>query len=147
MKKVKQLFTLSVMILASMLLLAHAVMPHSHHDGIVCFSHDEVHRHLHCTDNVTDCACHHEGKHHHQHEDCDLKEIVLRQANDSHEDILPCANCLSLLFTVYTLNALYLEAPAFGERFQEKPYIENYTPPFVGTIRSLRAPPVSYFLG
>jgi len=152
MKRVKQLFTLSVMILASMLLLAHAVMPHSHHDGIVCFSLTEIMHQHHCSDQHDDighCCCEHNEEEHHHHsnsEDCDLKEIVLRQSNDIHDDLLPCASCLSLLYTIYPLNDLYLLAPQYGQRLEQKPYVITYISPFVGTISSLRAPPVSYFL-
>lgn len=85
--------------------------------------------------------------HHQAHtEDCNLQELILRQQDNTHDDILPCANCLSLAYILYSLNEFYLEAPQFGERFRQKPYLVSYTPPFVGSIKSLRAPPVSYFL-
>lgn len=150
----KQLLTLTLLLLANFFLLAHAVLPHSHHDGIVCFSLEEMAHQNHCDDcqqeDIGDCCCNHHEKTHHHHansEDCDLKEIVLRQNSDLHEEILPCANCLSLLYTLYVLNELYSEAPEYGQRLQLKPYLETYIPPYVGSIKGLRAPPVSYFLG
>lgn len=149
--RLKQIITLTLLISANIFLLAHSVLPHSHHDGIVCFSLAELAHQHHCSDQHNDvgCCCEHnkDGHHHANSEDCDLKDIVLRQQDDAHEDILPCANCLSLAYILYSLNEFYLEAPQFGERFREKPYLENYTPPFVGSIKSLRAPPASYFLG
>lgn len=150
MKKVKRLITLSLLMLANIFLLAHTVLPHSHHDGAVCFSLEEIVHQHNCSgqhDNVGNTCCEHKHHHHSASEDCNLREIVLRQNNDLHDDILPCANCLSLLFTINPLSELYLEAPEFGQRLEQKPYLENYIPPFVGSIKSLRAPPVSYFLG
>ena len=146
-----RLIALTLTLMASMFMLAHAIMPHSHHDGVICFSLEEImHRH-HCSDQQDDthncCEQHKKGCHHQAHaEDCNLQELILRQQDNTHDDILPCANCLSLAYILYSLNEFYLEAPQFGERFRQKPYLVNYTPPFVGSIKSLRAPPVSYFL-
>lgn len=135
--------------MANIFMLVHAVLPHAHHDGIICFSLEELAHQNHCSDqhHGLDCCTHSESKNHHHEtsENCDLKDVVMRQA-DTHDEIVPCADCLSLLYTFYTLNEFYLEEPQFGERFRQKPYSETYLPPFVGTISSLRAPP-SYFLG
>jgi len=151
MRKVKRLLTLSLLLLANILLLVHGVLPHSHHDGIVCFSLEEIMHQHHCSDNHDDvghCCCEHEtGNHHHaNYEDCDLKDVVLRQVNDSHNDIIPCPNCLSLMYVIYLPNEFYFDIPESGRWLQEKPYVNNYIPPFVGSAKSLRAPPVSYLL-
>lgn len=150
--RVKQRITFALLLLANIFLLAHSVLPHSHHDGIVCFSLEELKHQTHCSGHYYDMdeCCHNEHSekthHHATHEDCDLKEIVLRNDNGFHDDLIPCENCLSLFYTLYTLNEFYLEAPEFGKQLQLKPYLENYTPPFVGSIKSLRAPPASYFV-
>lgn len=147
--RLKQIITLALLIFANIFLLAHSVLPHSHHDGIVCFSLDEIKHQHHCSDHHDDvgCCCEHgkNGHHHTNSENCNLQEIVLRQQDNAHDDILPCANCLSLAYALYSLNEFYFEAPQFGERLRQKPYSENYIPPFVGSIKSLRAPPISYF--
>lgn len=151
--RVKRLAALTLLLLANMFLLVHAVLPHSHHDGVVCFSLSELLHQNHCSDahdDIGNCCCEHEehSQHHHANsEDCDLKEIVLRHDNTTHEDILPCPDCLSLLYSIYSLNDLYLLAPQFGQRLEIKPYLITYISPYVGTIKSLRAPPVAYFLG
>ena len=153
--RLKRQITLTLMILANIFLLAHVVLPHSHHDGIVCFSLSEImHQHTcsHQHDDIGACCaehCENTQKHHHHDnpEDCDLKDIVLSGHQDLHEDILPCPNCLSLQYIIYALNDFYFEEPQFGQRLRQKPYLETYIPPFVGSIKSLRAPPVSYFLG
>ncbi len=154
MKKVKKQLTLIVLLLANIFLLAHGVLPHSHHDGIVCFSLEELLHQHHYSDihkNTSDCCCSHEEAdktHHHDasHEDCDLKDVIVRQNNDTHEDILPCPTCLSLMYVIYLPNQFSFTLPQFGQWLEEKPYINNYTSPFTGSVRSLRAPPVSYFL-
>ncbi|MDR1884126.1 MAG: hypothetical protein LBR26_15305 [Prevotella sp.] len=151
MKKVKRSITLILLMLANIFLLAHSVLPHSHHDGTVCFSIEKLKYQNHCSDrhaDLGDCCSRHHGTHHHSTlEECDLKEIVLRQNNDLHHDMLPCANCLALLFTIYPPNEFYLEAPEFGRRLRQKPCLENYIPPFAGSVKSLRAPPLPCFLG
>lgn len=142
-----------LMLFANVFILAHGALPHSHHDGTVCLSLEELLHHNNCLNNNTDgeacCEQNHNKHHHHKNaENCDLKEIVLRQDNDSaHNDIVPCSDCISLLYVLYALNTFYLEIPEFGLHFQQKPYLEIYTPPFVGSYRSLRAPPATYFLG
>ncbi|MBB4035503.1 ABC-type nickel/cobalt efflux system permease component RcnA [Dysgonomonas hofstadii] len=150
MRKIKRQLTLLLLILANSFLLVHGVLPHSHHDGIVCFSLEELKHQHHCSENHSDighCCCEHEKGHHHSNqEDCDLKDVVLRQNNDLHEEILPCPNCLSLMFVLYLPNEFYLDMPQLGKWLHEKPYVNNYIPPFVGTVKSLRAPPVSYLL-
>lgn len=151
--RTKQLLTLILLLLANILLLAHSVLPHSHHDGIVCFSIEKLVDLPECsslnTNNNDECCGKHTGKSHHHHtnnDDCGLKEIVVRGGNEFHEEILPCENCLSLLYTVYSLNEFYFDAPSFGQWLDQKPYLDNYISPYVGTISSLRAPPASYFL-
>ena len=141
-----------MLLLANMFLLAHVVVPHAHHNGIVCFSLSELLHQNECPDShddICDCSCDHGKESHHHHslpDDCDLKDIVLRQDNDQHTEIVPCADCQTLLYCIYSLNDLYLLAPEYGQRFVEKPYVITYISPYVGTTFGLRAPPVSCFL-
>lgn len=148
--RVKRSFILTLLLLANMFLLVHAILPHSHHDGIICFPLFELTHQDHCSESHSDMACcgHKKDSHHHHanSEDCILKEILLRQDNNVHEDIIPCAGCLSLLYSIYSLNDLFLLAPQYGEWLDIKPYIITYIPPYVGSIIGLRAPPTSYFL-
>jgi hypothetical protein len=147
-----QQIILIILFFANIFLLAHAVLPHSHHDGVVCFSLEELAHQRDCSNQHNDmgsCDCQQDNKgHHHTNfENCDLKNTVLCQQDSTHKKILLCINCLSLAYSLYSLNEFYLEAPQFGERFRHKTYSENYTTPFVGSTKNLRAPPVSYFLG
>ena len=140
-----------LILLANVFMLAHAVIPHSHHDGVICFSLEELaHQKQSAQHNeIPDCCTDNSKSHHYPKtiDNCDLKDVIVRQNDDSHEEILPCADCLSLFFTYYTLNEFYLEKPLFEEILPPKPYIDNYSSPLVGLISGLRAPPVSYFLG
>lgn len=151
--KLRKQITLTLLIFANIFLLAHTVLPHAHHDGIVCFSLVEQQDQCDCGENhgdVDSCCCGHD-KHAHNHnhnaEDCDLKNIVLRHDNAVHDDFIPCDHCLSLLYNIYSLNDLFSVEPECGRQIEYKPYLITYIPPFVGTNSSLRAPPVSYFLG
>ncbi|GEM_PF-4889522 len=81
------------MLFANVFILAHGALPHSHHDGTVCLSLEELLHHNNCLNNNTDgevcCEQNHTKHHHHKNaENCDLKEIVLRQDNDPHIMIL-----------------------------------------------------------
>lgn len=150
--RLKRIVALTLLLLANMFLLVHTVLPHSHHDGVVCFSLFELTHQTHCSEPHDDMGtcCGQEKHAHHHHtnsEDCNLREIVLRQGDNMHDDVVPCANCLSLQYSIYSLNDLFLLAPQFGERLDLKPYIITYISPYVGTTTSLRAPPASYFLG
>lgn len=150
--RIKRFITFTLLLLANLFLLAHSVLPHIHHDGVVCFSLHEIVEEHHCSDKHTDtcdCDCEHDKEkshHHHNAEDCDLKDIVMRQ-NNSDEEIVPCKVCLSLMYTIYPLNDLFLVEAEYEARLPYKPYFSSYISPYVGSMQSLRAPPVSSFLG
>lgn len=150
--RVKQILILALLLSANIFLLAHSVLPHSHHDGIVCFSLNELKHQQTCSDHHDDtgecCCCgrHSQQEHHHSNsEDCDLKEIVIRNNDDIHNDLIPCGHCLSLLFSIYSLNEFFMEMPQFGLIQEQKPYLNSYISPYVGSVKNLRAPPLSYF--
>lgn len=149
---VKRYITLVILLLANMVLLAHAILPHTHHDGVVCFSLEDIKDQHSCSKfkDISDCCDGHEtaqsSHHHHNSEDCDLRDVIIRQ-DTNHEEIIPCEACLSLLYDIYSLNELFLVAPEYEERLAYKPYLISYISPYVGSTIGLRAPPVSYFLG
>lgn len=134
------------LMLACVLLQAHIILPHFHHDGIVCITQE----------GNTDClTCHSAQDHNHPKnhcsdtlDACDIKQIVIRQndLDDELNNTYPI-NLLSLYCLVYPLSNLYLEFPDSGTERNQIPYTETYTSPFRGSIKSLRAPPSSSFLG
>lgn len=136
------------LMLACVFLQVHIILPHFHHDGIVCIT----------KGGNTDCLRCHSASEDHNHAEqhcsdtldkCDLKQIVMRQY-DSENDMnsLHSIDLLSVYCLIYPLSNFHLEFPystLFGLR--EIPYSDNYTSPFTGSIQSLRAPPVFSFLG
>ena len=125
------------LLLAGMFLLSHAVLPHTHHDGIVCFAHD----YCHCSDNCTDQVEHHE---HHNSDGCDLKDKIVRHSDsDDIENSYQIQDFLSLCCLGYHLCGLHLDPPDVSIYVRQKPYLIFYTSPCVSSVKSLRAPPVS----
>lgn len=140
--RIKKIIIQFSLLLAGIFLLAHAVLPHTHHDGIICFTKSVCH----CDDHSTDLshqATHHE---HHNSDDCDLKQNVIRQADlDETIDFTFQVDLLSLCCLGYHLCGSHLDPPDIEQRVQLKPYLESYTSPCVVSVKSLRAPPVSFF--
>lgn len=132
--------------LACVLLQAHIILPHFHHDGIVCIT----------KEGNTDCLrCHSVQDHNHAKshcsdtlDACDIKQIVIRQ-NDLNDDLNTSnpVNFLSLYCLIYPLSNLHLEFPDSDTAQNLVPYTDTYTSPFTGSIKSLRAPPSSLSLG
>lgn len=128
--------------LACTLLQAHIILPHFHHDGIVCITQE----------GNTDCLrCHSTEDHNHAKnhcsdtlDNCDIKQIVVRQ-NDLNEELssIYSINLLSLYCLIYPLNNLHLEFPDSSTDWDYIPYTNTYTSHFPGSIKSLRAPPSS----
>lgn len=154
--KVKRFMTLTFLMLASVLLLVHAVLPHFHHDSVVCFTPQKVSSYTSSPDSEREvfkfcCNASHKVNHHHHDEvnldDCDLKDIVVRQDNSQDSDLIQSVNLLSAFYTIYALHTFYLETPDFGLLFQEKPYLNNYSTLLLDLTFSLRGPPASSFLG
>lgn len=130
--------------LACLLLQAHIIIPHFHHDGIVCITHE----------NNTDCQkCNSSEEHNHAKDDCsdileecDIKQIVIRQNNLDEGLDIHSIDYFSLYYLIYPLGNLYLESPDLITKQNQIPYTKTYTSPFTGYIKSLRAPPLSSYL-
>lgn len=149
---IRKLTAITLITVANILLLVHVILPHFHHDGMVCFVSRSV-THVDCCEsacsNASCSACQHTAKntHHASSDDCSMKNTVLRQANYSLQHaIMHDVCCLSdLYYSAYLLNILFMEEPDFGLTFRERPYLQTYDDPFLGSSQSLRAPP-AYFL-
>lgn len=129
------------LLLAGIFLLAHAVLPHSHHDGIVCFAHD----YCHCDDHTTDQVEH--NGHHHSNDGCDLKDNIVRQSDsDDAQKTLHFQDFVSLCSLGYHLCGSHLDPPELETYIRQKPYLISYTSPCLVSTIGLRAPPV-FLLG
>lgn len=73
----KRKISLGFVTLAMLLTFAHAILPHHHHDGFVCFKHHHseacVCGHAHGFAPSNECTCHH---HHDDGETCPLTSQV-----------------------------------------------------------------------
>jgi len=128
------------LLVANMILLAHAVIPHHHHQAQVC-----VER-RHCQANHT--AQHITPKHHHHHEgkdsstDCVLKQAVVLPANQIKQE----NDCLNSRIDSqdypYTLfiseDAAFISGNCVAESIQN---ISSSYPYYINTSLGLRAPP------
>lgn len=134
------------LLLAGLFLLTHAVLPHTHHDGIVCFAHDFCHCTDHCTDQSehNEEQKHHEEHKHHNHDNCDLKDNVIRQIDSEEtQNSYQYKDLLSLCCIGYHLCASHLEPPKLAIHVRQKPYLYTYTSPCLASAKALRAPPFS----
>lgn len=150
--RVKRFIAILLMTLANVFILVHAVVPHFHHDGIVCF--DSTTRPTCNTYNIDfgdSCCCMEiatEDAHHGHLEHCNLSQIVERNGDPTDDSIIVkptvttdlicvCAlHCYSLLSLV-DLTSFTLE--------EYKPYLNTYNLPYVGSTFGLRAPPAPAF--
>ena len=119
MKKVISLF----LVFVSVLILAHAVIPHHHHNGISFIS-------------VATCPVHDDA-----HENCMLTKVYVRLSNDKHTlqlldfnfDLLPCVFWDVIIpQTDYKTCLTFLQLPHFQFDYTE----------FITCSTGLRAPPL-----
>lgn len=136
-RKVKRSITILLLFCANFILLAHVILPHHHHDGVVVSLTFEQNQHKH----------HDHGHSHHDNapfdqEDCFLSDLLSQIIFNNKNDIISvgvvnyCCTLLAILPDTYADN------PLGGELVRHKPYFlrENIVP----DIRyvCLRAPPV-----
>lgn len=131
-------------------MMAHAVIPHFHHDGTLCFSQEGV---TYLTGNPHEhdrsCSSQQDKKHHHHDhgklENCDLKDVLLRQDNQLDRSI-PHPDILDLFSSLNSFDNSYLNPYLFERYFEQKPYLNSYQLAFTGYSSNLRSPPVFLLL-
>lgn len=137
----KKALTLSVLLLANIAVLAHSAIPHHYHEGVpvvvsgVCdVGGEEVHphgyrHHHHAPDNATI-------------EDCRLKQLYARVANDEQQPDAAVGNVFLLPCTPYLISAAAdAQRDLSSISFAQKPYVQSYHTIFVARSLGLRAPP------
>lgn len=132
-------------VLANIMILVHAVLPHYHHDGLVCFTKEDVEHTTECSHpdggSTFEQSCEH---HHHDHshlEACSLKDTVLRYDDRLQENGLMKFDEFILSAELF-LSILGIEEPLLEQEVLPKPYILNYISTYVDNNQCLRAPPV-----
>lgn len=142
--------SICMLLIANMIILTHAVIPHHHHDkvavAIVRF----------CENNITHEHLFHnnEAHHHESSEDCFMTEAVSCAIvkNSNNEIKLLCnilqinlkplllCNYLAVKNTLNTEALLYLRHP-----FRQKPHLTNTYFAFIASQFGFRAPPFAEF--
>ena len=127
---VTKIITLSGWLIVGTIMLAHAIVPHHHHDGISCISYTHH-----------DTSAQHSGE---SHENCLLMKVYLIWSKDKqmHQlhyfDFTPLPCQVILFFDDFTCRII----DDFGLLFGQKPYLlPNYTT-IIARSSGLRAPPV-----
>lgn len=119
---------------AGLILLAHAFIPHIHHSGSICFIKEVA---------CETPACSHDKEHKHGPlEDCKLNDLQIRpEINESISPDLSDQFLLTFHLLFYTPEFI-LQKDIIEFNWQPEPYLLSYTSVLVGSIYSLRAPPV-----
>lgn len=141
----KRTLSILMLLMANVLILAHAVIPHHHHDKVaVAIEHfwEEGDAHHHSHDGE---AHHHDGP-----EDCFLTE-ALEEAlvKDAFSEIEPLLIAPQLpLLQLFNWEAIVSDAAPAVEAlqylrhpFRQKPYLTNVYLAFVANQLGFRAPP------
>jgi len=140
---IRRLTAILFIMLASILLVAHAVVPHHHHNKQICFERS------HCIhDDLTHEHGTNPGSHSHDgennHEDCVLKDPVVVLSNESKPDFrFINENVLSGLdgFHDYLLNnSTEFLIPALSSYVYER-VTDSLYPSLLSASLGLRAPP------
>lgn len=153
-ESLKQIISISFLLLANIILLAHAVVPHHHHNGVVVAIFDvrgternDHHHHDHGDHQHAQESK--QATHQHQHngnnfsELCALNDVYTR--SDKVSKILNQNHCCygPLLFVVLPANIDNFGLPDLvGLPFRQKPYINSNYLSFLTGSTGLRAPPV-----
>jgi len=147
----KRAISLSFILLANIILLAHAVIPHHHHDTIpvVIISHHEHDRkahehHHHHDDNEPVNSCDASDSHaHNGFEDCILANLFFRLENERQE--FQTVNCdFGLLLWLSPLLSGYELPPIINDTglpFRQHPLQPSYFTDYISQSLGLRAPP------
>ena len=134
----KRAIAISFLMLATITIVAHAVIPHHHHAQIpVAFAtahHHDTHEH----DSTHNCDC---NTHEHcNFEDCLLFNTIVRANNETQiKQFTDFAYAALPLFSVYSTPDI---DNAFGLPFRQKPYLISYLTEYISQSLGLRAPPV-----
>lgn len=138
---IRKIIAYSFLILANLILLAHAVIPHHHHEQHVCIAQE------HRNDQSATCA-HEPNEQNHQHDGSEKNSCALSQAvfiPSSQERFLKnCDNCTDTHnHNFYILSFLQNEELyPISETVTSVPDFLLILPSFVTATPGLRAPPV-----
>ena len=154
----KKAIAISLLLLANIIMLAHAFVPHHHHEGTpICFS---SHKHNHTPDEDTHDCTHpsHQDQgqgcsHNHYKGDCPVdccgisKDVYLRIVED--DEILSSLGSAALsdlgaelTYTISSEDNDYSYIRVYGLPFRQKPYLPSYLSDSIIGSFGLRGPPL-----
>lgn len=138
---IKKITAFSFLFLANIILLAHGVLPHHHHEQQVCFIN------THCTGDAA-IHNHNSTEHSHQHDGTDNANCILKQAviiPSSQSRILKdCDNCIythSHDFFIFSNNFAFKDLQPSSLNELTVPKFSSFFISFVTPTLGLRAPP------
>lgn len=150
-KKISIIFT---SLCISILILAHVIVPHHHHEGMPCFAIENISGHNSSSDSHQDCSnhqscCgHHHGNEANNEETCILDQLDLSVVS-IQKSTNACAVCLHLhdnllqaILLTYSFN-LSLSDDRKRLDIKQPPYLINYHSVLVNQNIGLRAPPAA----
>lgn len=136
---IKKLTAFSFILIANLVLLAHAVLPHHHHEQQVCIER------THCVEDVTIHSLN--STDNHQHDGSDSTTCVLKQAviipSSQTRFINNCDNCSDNHIHDYIIlsNLGYEHTQFVSEIVTHIPEFPSFYTTFVTPTLGLRAPP------
>jgi hypothetical protein len=137
---VKKAISLSFLLLANIVMLAHAVVPHHYHEntGVCVMSHcrdsNEAHRHEN----------NHSQKHEHGgnalSDECSVDIHVFTKNDNNNCCLHSYCDCEQILYTLI-LDRVSISNFDIKIPFQHKPYLLSYHTEYISQSLGLRAPP------
>lgn len=125
------------------LFVAHAVMPHHHHNSMICIERS------HCADDKK-AHEHSEETNQHQHDGnkdtqtCILKQIIITNLNNQTQKVCKCVNCNNN-FPIILIAILFSDFDYYSVKITDFSYfhiIQSDYSVFVPKCFGLRAPPI-----
>lgn len=138
---IKKLTAFGFILIANMVMLAHAVLPHHHHEQQVCIERK------HCIDDAT-THTHNSAEHNHQHDGTDNTACALKQAviipTSQDKFLKSCDNCTDNHYhDFYILSTFgYVFSEPVSEVVRYIPEFSSFYITFVTPTIGLRAPPI-----
>lgn len=146
----KKAIYISLLIFSNIIMLAHAVVPHHHHNGLVValletdyenkHQHDHQHQHNHERHHASNTHNHDNNG---TSEQCALNEVFTRSDNDLKIRLSERDDYTSSKFFVLKDNIIKFGLLSEGGLpFRQKPFFKLYPPNYSYGSTGLRAPPV-----
>lgn len=138
---VKKIIAFSFVFLANLAILAHAFLPHHHHEQQVCFER------THCADDA-EVYSHNSTERNHQHDATDNTSCVLNQAViiplSQTKSISSCDHRSDTGYDDFFIisNFGYDDFQTYSETEASAPEFHSFLISFVTTSLGLRAPPI-----